>query len=58
MTCLFRFSLVWDLGFEMMPKAKATKTSNIQAVLQDFLEEFLKSPNDKLYCNMCIRMVL
>ena len=36
-----------------MPKVKATKTSKIQSLLQDFSEEFVKSPNNKLYCNLC-----
>ena len=34
-----------------MPKVKATKTHKIQSVLEDFLEEFMKSPNNELSCN-------
>ena len=36
-----------------MPKIKATKTSQIHSVLQDLPEEFIKSPNNELYCNSC-----
>ena len=38
-----------------MPKVKATKTSIIHSVLQNFPEEFIKSPNHK-YVN--IQMIL
>ena len=37
----------------MIPKVKATKTSQRQSVLQDFSEEFMKSHNNELYCNLC-----
>ena len=37
-----------------MPKIKATKTPQIQSVLQDFPTEFMKSHNNKLFCNLCI----
>ena len=37
----------------MTPKVKATKTSKIQSEVQDFPEEFMKSPNNELYCNLC-----
>ena len=37
----------------MMPRVKATKTSNIQFILQDFPKEFMKSSNNKVCCNMC-----
>ena len=36
-----------------MPKAKATKRSKIWSVLQGFLEELMKSPNNKLFCLLC-----
>ena len=36
-----------------MLEVKATKISKIQSVLQDFPEEFMKSPNNELYCNLC-----
>ena len=37
----------------MMPKVKATKTSKMQSTLQDFPEEFMKSPNIDFYSNLC-----
>ena len=36
----------------MMSIVIATKTSKIQSVLQDFAEEFMKIPNNELYCNL------
>ena len=33
----------------MMSKVKATKTSKIQSVFQDFLQEFINSSNNELY---------
>ena len=51
------FALVCDLSFEMMPKVKANKISKIQSILQEFPEEFMKSPNHELYCNWCSRTV-
>ena len=36
-----------------MPKVKATKASKIQSFLEDFPEEFIKSPNNELYCHLC-----
>ena len=39
----------------MMAEVKATKRSKIQSIilLQDFPKEFIKSPNNELYCNLC-----
>ena len=36
-----------------MPKVKAAKTSKVQFVIQDFPEEFMKSSNNELYCDLC-----
>ena len=36
-----------------MPKVRATKTPKIQFILQDFPEKFIKTLNNKLYCNVC-----
>ena len=47
------FASVCDLGYQMAPKVKATKTSKIQPVLQDFPEGFMKNPSNELYCNLC-----
>ena len=44
----FGFALVCDFRFSIMTKVKATKTSKLQFVLQDFPDEFLKSPYNKL----------
>ena len=47
------FALICDLSFSVMSKVKATKTSKMPSVLQDFPEDFVLSPNYKLYDNMC-----
>ena len=36
-----------------MPKVKANKTFKSQSVLQDFCKEFMNSPNNDLFCNLC-----
>ena len=36
-----------------MPKVKATKTSKINSVLQNFPKKFTKKPKNELYCNLC-----
>ena len=52
MTCL-DFALVCDLGVQKMPTVKATKTSKIQSIFQDFAEEFMKGSDNELYFNWC-----
>jgi len=42
-----------DLGFQMMPNVKATIAYKNQSILKEFPEEFMKSPNNELYCNLC-----
>ena len=37
----------------MTTKVKAIKTSKIQSVLHGFPKEFMKSPNNETYCNLC-----
>ena len=37
----------------MMPKVKVTATFKIQSIFQDFPEEFMKSSNNELNCNLC-----
>ena len=37
----------------MMLKVKATITYKMQSIGKEFLEEFMKSPNNELYCNLC-----
>jgi len=37
----------------MMPKVNVTIAYKIQSILKEFPEEFMKSPNNELYCNSC-----
>ena len=41
----------------MMRKVKATYAYKIQSILEEFHEEFMRSPNSELYCNLCNSMV-
>ena len=36
-----------------MPKVKTTYAYTIQFIVKDFLDEFMESINNQLYCNLC-----
>ena len=37
-----------------MPKVKTTYAYKIQFIVKEFPDEFMKSINNQLYCNLCI----
>ena len=37
----------------IMPKVKTTYAYKIQSIVKEFLDEFMESINNQLYCNLC-----
>ena len=46
-------SLDSDLDSLIMPKVKTTYAYKVQSIVKEFLDQFMESINNHLYCNLC-----